>query len=275
MINGSTRLYFIIGDPIAQVKSPEAFNCEFQRCNVDAVMLPLNVDAKSIDEVVLAMKQARNVDGIVLTVPHKFAGYRHSDTASEASHFLKAANVMRRSADGWHGGMVDGVGYVRALRKAGCSINGSNALVVGAGGAGSAIAHALIEAGAAELFIHDEDHQRRDRLVKLLTGRRNATVCPGTRDPTGIHIAINATPMGMRAVDPFPIAMETMASTTFVGDVITVPAVTPLLDAAQKLGCKTMTGAQMYDEVFALMFEFFGCASRPQQQLSCRVSLPE
>jgi len=257
-IDGSTRLYFIVGDPIAQVKSPEAFNRVFAQNGINAVLLPLNVDANSVDDFLNGIKQTRNVDGIVLTVPHKFAGYNHCDTTSARSHFLEVANVMRRGADGtWHGDMVDGLGYVAALRQAGCRIEGSNALLVGAGGAGSAIAHALIEAGVAELSVHDEDSRRRDALIGKLGGMGQARLTTGSRDPSGMHIVINATPMGMREEDPLPVMVDRLTSSMFVGDVITAPAISPLLKVARTLGCATMTGAQMYDGVLKLMVEFF------------------
>lgn len=259
MIDGSTRLFFIVGDPIAQVKSPEAFNRVFAAAGLNAVLLPLNVDTNGVDAFMQGVKRTRNVDGIVMTVPHKFAGYRHCDEASERARFLQAANVLRPDADGrWRGDMVDGLGYVAALRKAGCEIKGRRVLLVGAGGAGCAIGEALIGAGVSSLAIHDEDAGRRDGLVELLAGLGKSPVRAGSRDPAGADIVINATPMGMRPEDPLPVAVDHLAASMFVGDVITVPVVSPLLDAARERGCKTMTGAQMYDGVLDLMLEFFG-----------------
>lgn len=258
-INGSTRLYFIMGDPIAQVKSPEAFNQVFAEQGINAVLMPLHVDAAGVDRFLQGLKHARNVDGIVLTVPHKFAGYRHCDTASDRSHFLQVANVLRRGEDGsWHGDMVDGLGYVAALRRAGCRIEGRSVLLVGAGGAGCAIAQALMEAGISRLAVHDENVQRRDGLIALLAALDGAPVGIGTRDPGGADIVINATPMGMREEDPLPVMAECLTPSMFVGDVITVPVVSPLLEAARLRGCRTMTGPEMYDGVLELMVAFFG-----------------
>jgi shikimate dehydrogenase len=264
MIDGSTRLFFIVGDPIEQVKSPEAFNRVFKAAGMNAVLLPLNVDTGGIDAFLEGLKQARNVDGVVLTVPHKFAGYRHCDEPSERSRFLQVANVLRPGPDGrWQGDMVDGLGYVAALRRAGCEIEGRRVLLVGAGGAGCAIAEALVGAGARSIMVHDENPGRRDALVRLLAGLGKATVSPGGRDPSGADIVINATPMGMRPEDPLPVSVEDLASSMFVGDVITVPVVSPLLQAARERGCRTMTGPQMYDGVLELMLEFFGIRVNP------------
>ncbi len=267
-INGSSRLYFIIGDPIAQVKSPEAFNSLFEQRGTDAVLLPLHVDAQSIDATLSALKKTRNVDGVVLTVPHKFAGFRQCDSTSKTSSLLRAANVMRRLADGsWHGDMVDGLGYVAALQREGCTLAGSTALLVGAGGAGSAIASSLALSGVSQLYIHDEHPERARTLVDLLSGAGGALVQLGSRDPHGMQIVVNATPMGMKPDDPSPVLVDRLSPSMFVGDVITAPAISPLLEAAMARGCKVLTGAQMYDAVFELMAEFFGLgAATPSGQ---------
>jgi shikimate dehydrogenase len=153
--------------------------------------------------------------------------------------------------------MVDGLGYVAALRELGCAIEGRRALLVGAGGAGSAIAEALVGAGVKSLAVHDENAVRRDALVQRLNGLGLAAVSAGSRDPSGADIVINATPMGMRPDDPLPVMVDRLSPSMFVGDVITVPVVSPMLQAARELGCKTMTGAEMYAGVFKLMLKFF------------------
>ena len=89
-------------------------------------------------------RRLKNLDGIVVTIPHKFACYQACASATERAHFLRTVNLMRRRADGsWHGDMVDGLGFVGAARAKGIDPRGMRALLVGAGGAGSAIALAL------------------------------------------------------------------------------------------------------------------------------------
>ena len=83
-------------------------------------------------------------------------------------------------------------------------------LLVGAGGAGSAIAHALVMAGVRELAIHDEDRTRRQTLVQRLAGLNRCPVIDGSADPTGFDLVLNATPVGMKAGDPYPLDVERM-----------------------------------------------------------------
>ena len=85
------------------------------------------------------------MDCLIATLPHKFACYGLCATASDRAAFLGAVNTMRRNADGtWHGDMFDGMGYVEALKSKGCKPRGLRALIVGAFGAGSAIAYSMM-----------------------------------------------------------------------------------------------------------------------------------
>jgi shikimate dehydrogenase len=153
--------------------------------------------------------------------------------------------------------MVDGIGFVQAMRAQGCEPRGRRALLVGAGGAGSAIAQALAEAGVAELAVHDADATRRDALLQRVAGQGPGRVAAaGGADPAGFDIAVNATPAGMQAGDPLPIYPTRLAPGTFVGCAITAPAVTPLIAAARAAGCATLTGTEMFACVRDRMVEF-------------------
>lgn len=256
-LNGATRVHFIVGDPIAQVKSPAGVTQAFANHGRNAICIPAHVSAADLAGWTAGISKARNVDGIIVTVPHKFACRQLCATVSERAAFLGGVNTMRRNPDGtWHGDMFDGLGYVQAMRAKGCEPKGQRVLLVGAGGAGSAIAHALVVAGVSELAIHDADLARRDSLVQRLAGLGLAQVRAGSPDPSGFNIAINATPIGMKEGDPHPIDSSKFTPAQFVGCVITAPAVPPMIQAARNAGCHTMTGADMFARVRDLMVTF-------------------
>ena len=256
-LSGATRVIAIFGDPIAQVKSPAGVTRALNERGRNCVVVPAHIAPQDLDAFLRGVSAARNFDGLIATVPHKFAAHGACASVTPRARALGAVNVMRRNPDGsWHGDMVDGVGFVAALREAGAEPAGEHALLAGAGGAGSAIALALLDAGVARLAIHDGDPARRAALIERLQPLHPGRVVAGSADPTGCAIVVNATPAGMRAGDPLPIDIAKLAGHMFVGDVITVPEVTPLLAAARVAGCATQTGAGMFDAVARLMVDF-------------------
>lgn len=132
-LNGETRVIAIIGDPIAQVKSPAGVTQALNARGRNAVVVPIHVTSADVDEFIRGASLAKNFDGIIVTMPHKFAAYTHCATATDRAHFLETVNTLRRNADGgWHGDQLDGEGFVSSIRAAGCKPEGSRALMAGA-----------------------------------------------------------------------------------------------------------------------------------------------
>lgn len=256
-LDGATRLHFILGDPIAQVKSPGGMSAEFAARGLNAVMLPLHVAPADFAGVVAAMTQARNVDGLIATIPHKFAAYGACASTSERSRILGVVNVMRRNDDGtWHGDMIDGLGLASAILAGGGTIAGKRCLMVGAGGAGSAIALALLDEAAGLLAIHDSDAARRDALIGRLAPVHPGRVVVGSADPSGFDVIVNATPAGMRPGDALPLDVAKLTPAMFAACVITAPEVPAWLAEARAAGCRTATGTEMFDCILVRMADY-------------------
>lgn len=254
---GATRLYVIVGDPIAQVRSPAGVSAAFAARGHDGILMPVQVTPGDLPDFLSVATRLKNLDGIVVTIPHKFACYQACASATERAHVLRTVNLMRRRADGgWHGDMVDGLGFVDAARAKGIEPKGMRALLVGAGGAGSAIALALVEAGVRELAIHDSAAERRDALIGRLNALGKAPVRAGTSDPAGFDFVANATPAGMKEGDPLPVDVARLAPHSYCGCVITRPEVPPFIAAARKAGCVTGTGTDMYEQHQGIMVDF-------------------
>jgi shikimate dehydrogenase len=267
--SGATRVIFILGDPIAQVKAPAGLTREFERRGHDAIVVPLQVSPADIDAGIVAITRAKNVDGLIATIPHKFALAARCATLSDRSKFLGVVNVARRNADGsWHGDMLDGEGFAEPLAQVGCPFKGGHALLVGAGGAGSAIALALLDRGVARLAVHDVDAARRDALIAKLESKFPGRVVAGSADVSDAGIVVNATPLGMKPDDSLPVDIPSLAAHAFVGDVVTVPEMTPFLVAAREKGCRIQTGVGMFGGNLGLMADFFagttGCDTSAQ-----------
>jgi shikimate dehydrogenase len=197
-------------------------------------------------------------------MPHKRTAFGHCATSSERATLLGAVSVMRRNSDGtWHGDMLDGLAFVKAQKDHGARPAGARTLLLGAGGAGSAIAIALLDEGVQELIVYDVDEARAADLVTLLSGRGPASITTGPPDPTGCDMVCNATPLGMAEGDPLPLATDLLTSSMFVGDVIAGHGLTPFLAAAEAAGCRTANGGQMVEAVQDLMVEFMVEEKKP------------
>jgi shikimate dehydrogenase len=256
-LSGATRLFPIIGDPIKYVESPMRLTRTFEERGYNGICVPMQVAADHLDAVMAGLKASRNVDGILVTMPHKFTAFAHCATSSERAKMLGVVSVIRRNLGGtWHGDMLDGLAFVKAQQDHGAEPEGARVLLVGAGGAGSAIAIALLETGVGELVIHDADDSRVATLIELLSGFDRGRVSAGPPDPTGCDLVCNATPMGMQEGDPLPVNAALLRSSMFVGDVIAGHGLTPFLAAAESIGCKTANGGHMVEAAQDVMADF-------------------
>ena len=256
-LSGATRLFPIIGDPITYVKAPRGLSGVFEQRGYNGICIPMQVPGGDLDAVMAGLTAARNVDGILVTMPHKFRAFAYCSTSSERAKTLGVVSVMRRNRDlTWHGDMLDGLAFVKAQQDRGAHPDGARALLVGAGGAGSAIAFALLEAGARELVVHDTDPARVSALLGLLDELGHGRVSAGPPDPSGCDLVCNATPLGLEVGDPLPVDVGLLTSSMFVGDVIAGHGVTPFIGEAQTAGCQTADGQDMVEAGLDLMTDF-------------------
>jgi shikimate 5-dehydrogenase len=256
-LNGETRLFPIIGDPIKYAESPVRLTSTFAQRGHNGICVPMQVGEEDLDTVMAGLTVTSNVDGILVTMPHKFTAFAHCTTSSERARMFEVVSVIRRNPDGtWHGDMLDGLAFVKAQKDHGAHVEGRRALLVGAGGAGSAIAAALLGAGVRELVVHDVNRSRVEALLELLAGAHEGLVIAGPPDPSGFDLVFNATPMGMEAGDPLPVDPAKLNSSMFVGDVIAGHGLTPFVAAAEAAGCKTANGGHMVEAVQELMADF-------------------
>jgi shikimate dehydrogenase len=259
-ISGTTRLYVVLGDPVAQVRSPALMNPLFAQLGIDAVLVPVHVTPAHLAQVVGGLRCAGNVDGIFVTVPHKAAVVGLADRCSPMVEVTGSANALRREADGsWYAENFDGSGFVAGLIGAGHDPKGSRVALVGAGGAGSAIAAALLAAGADRLSVCDQDTAKlaglRARLDAHWPGRTDTSATPHL---AGADIVVNATPLGLKPDDPLPFRPALLPAGSVVADIIMSPHETRLLVAAAARGHDIHHGIHMLDGQLDSYRAFFG-----------------
>lgn len=264
-ITGTTRLYAVLGDPVDQVRAPGLVNRLFDRLGSDAVLVPMRVRPGDLAAVLAALHAIGNVDGLLVTVPHKVAAARLAGSASAAVRLSGAANALRRDpAGGWHADNFDGAGFLAGLVAAGVDPAGRRVALVGAGGAAASIGPALLGAGVARLSVSDVDTGRAVRLARRLAQAWPGRVVAADRPELGTaDLAVNATPLGLRPDDPLPFDPAGVPPGAVVADIVMQPPETALLRAAAALGRRAHPGAAMLVCQLDLYQVFFGLTQRP------------
>lgn len=269
MIRGTTSLIAHIGYPTFTFKSPMIYNPYFEHAGIDSVVVPMGCQAQDYPDLLRSVFRLANIQGALITMPHKVTTVALLDEASPAVRIAGACNAVRRDAQGrLQGDLFDGEGFVRGVGRKGLPLQGASALVVGTGGVGSAIAASLAAAGVARLQLFDVNSASANGLAQRLKAcYPGLAVATGTRDPAGMELVVNATPLGMHEGDPLPLDVDRLQPGTFVGEVVMRAEMTAFLQAAQARGCRVQVGSDMLFEQIPAYLEYFGLPVATPEQL--------
>lgn len=269
MIDGRTQIIPHIGFPTESFKAPMIYNPWFAAKGINAVVVPFSSEPDAFPQLLKELFRCANIKGALITMPHKVSVTGLVDELTVKAKIAGAANAVGKTADGrLVGDMFDGEGFVRGMLRKGQPAEGRRALVVGAGGVGSAIAASLAAAGVREIALYDPAPGSADRLAaRLATHHAGLTVKTGSNDPEGFDIVVNATPLGMKEGDPLPVDVARIAPSAFVGEVVMKVEETPFLRAAAARGCRTQVGTDMLFEMIPAYLEFFGFGSATPEEL--------
>src|SRR6186713_3742640 len=204
MITGTTRLYAIIGDPVAHVRTPMVFNDYFDANGIDAICVAIHIDRNDLAKGWAGLKAIRNLDGFIVTAPHKAESGELCDRLVGDGAHTRVVNTVQREQDGSYSGtLLDGRGFVAGLNSEGYDVRGRSVFLAGAGGAGTALAYALAGSGAATLTIHNRTRSKAEALVAGV-GKAfpDCRVRLGTSNASEHDYVVNATSLGLKADDP-------------------------------------------------------------------------
>lgn len=259
-VDAQTQFVWIVGHPIDQVKAPQLMNPHYMAAGDNVLVLPARVRPDDLRKVFEGAQQLGNLRGWIVTVPHKIALASWMDELSVAARVAGAVNAIRFRNGKACGDLFDGYGFVSGLGARGFAIAGCSALVLGAGGVGSAIALALSEAGAARVSVSDIDISRAQRLASRLCelGPAGTRFDAGRATSTsGFQLVVNASPVGMAGDPRLPIDPGLLRSSHVVAEVVMTPELTPLLLAARSLGCEIHPGKQVLEGQLQKLLDFF------------------
>lgn len=280
-INGHTRLYALIGSPVGHSGSPAMYNYSFQKLGIDCAYLAFDVPLEKTADAVQALRTL-HAGGFNVTMPCKTAVAGLVDRLSPAAELVGACNTVVVEEDGsLTGHITDGIGFVRNLREHGVEVEGSRIVLIGTGGAATAIAVQAALDHTAEIAIFN----RRDEFFvngeKTVEKIRNAV--PEVKvtisdlededvlaEVTGrSDILINATRAGMSPLEnTMPVPESILRPELAVADVVYNPRETLLIRKAREAGCRAAVGGiGMLLWQGAAAFELFTGQEMPAQEV--------
>ena len=167
-ITGHTQLYCLIGSPVGHSGSPAMYYYSFAKTGIDGAYLAFDVPLDQLEKGVEALK-ALGVKGFNVTMPDKTGVISLLDSVSPAAKLIGACNTVTISEDGkLTGHNTDGIGFVQNLKEYGVDIAGKKIVILGAGGAATAISVQAALDGAAQIAIFnrkDEFYQNGGHTV--------------------------------------------------------------------------------------------------------------
>lgn len=279
-ISGHTKLYALIGSPVGHSGSPAMYNYSFAKTGVDAAYLAFDIPLENVKEGVEALK-ALHVGGFNVTMPDKTAAAGLVDAISPAAKLIGACNTVTVSDDGkLTGHNTDGIGFVQNLREHGVEVQGKRLVVLGAGGAATAICVQAALDGAQEIAIFnraDEFYANGEKTVEKLCAAVpscKVSIHP-LEDETALAAAVNscellvnATKVGMKPLDGQTLIDEKLLrKDLIVADTVYNPRKTLLIEQAEQAGCTAIGGIGMLLWQGVAAFKLFTGKDMPAQEV--------
>ena len=265
--SASTKVFGIVGNPVSHSRSPILHNAAMAKVQYDGVYVPLLVDDMNS---FLKEFDSPEWGGFSVTIPHKGAALAGASEAEAVATAIGAANTLVRQADGTSlkAYNTDWSAAIGAIERAlpGGSLQGKTVVVVGAGGAGRALAFGAASRGAARVVIANRSVERaRELASSLLLSAPSGVAAEGVALDDVVngritgHILANTTSVGMHPhtdVSPIP-NPSVLSSYSLVFDAVYTPLHTKLLRDAQAAGCTVVTGDEMFVGQAADQFALF------------------
>jgi len=262
--SGRTVLVGLLGKGIQLSRTPAMHEAEGQALGIPYVYRLLDTDrmggAAGDVSAILRFAEDFGFSGLNVTFPYKQAVLPLLDELSPAARSIGAVNTIVFRDGRRFGHNTDMWGFAESFRRGLPEAARDHVLLIGAGGAGAAVAHALLESGVGRLSIADTETGRAEALAERLCGffgeGRCATADAEAAAATADGI-VNATPVGMAKLPGTPIDPALIGSGSWVADIIYFPLETELLRLARQKGCRTLPGDGMALFQAVRAFELF------------------
>lgn len=277
-ISGHTGLMALFGTPVGHSGSPAMYNFSFQHDGLDYAYMAFDVNVEQMPKVFEAIRLL-NMRGGNFTMPCKNVAARLVDKLSPAAEIIGACNVFVNDDGVITGHVTDGVGFVKNLELNGVDVKGKKTVILGAGGAATAIQVQLALDGAKEVKIFNpkDDFFARAEGTKAKLADRCPQCVVTVEDlddkeklaeaVNNCDIVINATIMGMKPYDDVSLIDKSLyRKDLIVADTVYSPEKTKMILEAEEAGCKAVGGKGMLEQQGAVNYELFVGRKMPLEE---------
>jgi 3-dehydroquinate dehydratase/shikimate dehydrogenase len=270
VITAATRIYGVVADPVAHSLSPVVHNAALAAAGIDAVYVPFRVPAEQFDDF-LSRATRWPLAGLSVTIPHKEAVLKHCRQQDELVRAIGAANTLSFTAAEISAHNTDATAAVESLEAViadqeqltdASGMPVKTALVLGAGGAARAVAFGLKRKGI-EVTVASRTQERAEKIAAEVGCK---AIAWSSRYRLPYDCLVNATPVGMHPnVDESPFDKDHLRPYMIVFDTVYNPENTLLVKEARSVGCRTITGVEMFVRQAAIQFRIWhGVDPAPQ-----------
>ena len=264
-INAETKVFGVLGDPIAQSYSPRIHNAAFKADGINAVYLPMRVPAEELDETLQAYSWL-DVQGYSVTIPHKERVMKLANFRDDIVEDIGAANTLfRDNRNNWYAANTDFDAALTSIKmglemKQDADLSGKRVLLLGAGGVAKAIGQGVLRAGAALTITN----RTKSRGQELATHLGCQFVAWENRGAAYVDVLVNCTPIGMYPnMNDTPFQDNWLREGTVVFDTIYNPEQTLLIKQAKERGCHCVSGLEMFVAQAAAQYHCFTRQAAP------------
>jgi shikimate dehydrogenase len=263
-INGKTKIVGVFGAPVSHTASPAMHNAAFAALKLDWVYLPFHVEPDQLKSALRGIS-ALHLVGVNLTVPHKVAALDLVDEVDSEARLLGAINTIVVRDGRLVGYNTDGYGFAKAIEEEfGFTLEGKRVLVLGAGGAGRAIAVKCVLDNAQRVLVANRTPGKVEAIVKSLPANQAQVLSAipltteSLRNIIGdVDLVVNATSVGLQPGDSLELEPSLFSPHLCVYDTIYRPSQTEFLKEAYAGGAKCANGLSMLLHQGARAFEIW------------------
>ncbi len=247
-VSAATRLFALLGDPVAHSASPRLYNAAFRAAHLDAAYVALRCAPEDVPGLMRGL--ARAGGGGNVTVPHKATAAAAVEVPSDALLRTGACNTFWLEDGRIRGDNTDVAGFGAAAARLVPSLAGAHVLLVGAGGAARAVVAALLDAPADRILVRNRSRVRADALLAdfdaaASAGRLELALSADALRRERFDLVVNATSLGLHPGDPPPLELAALVGAGAVLDLVYSPDETPFVLAARARDIPAADGKEM------------------------------